>query len=301
MSVEVRPAVAEALASRRPIVALESTVISHGLPRPRNLEMAMAMEETVAAGGALPATVGIIDGAVVVGLERRDLERLAAADGVRKVSRRNLAWALAAGGLGATTVATTAWAADTAGVGIMATGGIGGVHRGAESSFDVSADLDELAVTPVAVVCSGAKAILDLPKTLEALETRGVPVIGYGTSVFPAFYSADSGLILDQRVDDPAEAAAVMGRQRELGLRSGIVFANPPPATAALESADVEQAVAAAVASAESNGITGAEVTPYLLDHLARHSDGRTVEVNVALLLSNAAVAAAIAVAAVTA
>lgn len=289
--------VAAALAAGTPVVGLESTVISHGLPRPRNRELAAGMEGVVRSNGAVPATVGVLDCAVVVGLTTAQIDRLAAGDDVVKVSRRNLAAAVAAGRPGATTVAATMWALAVAGIEVMATGGIGGVHRGAEETFDISADIAELARTPVTVVCSGAKIILDLPRTLEALETGGVPVVGYRTDRFPAFYSVDSGLTLDQSVQTAEEAAGLVRAQRDLGLDAGIVIANPPPADAALSRDEVEVLIDEARSAAATAGVRGTAVTPFLLDHLARATGGRSVEANVALLLDNARVAASIAAA----
>lgn len=289
--------VAHALETGGAIVALESTVIAHGLPRPRNLETALAMEAAVREEGATPATIGIVSGHIVVGLSRAEIERLANADGVAKVSRRDFAPVLASGGLGATTVAGTLAVAAEAGLRVMATGGIGGVHRGAEQTFDISADIAELGRSPVAVVCSGAKAILDLPRTLEALETAGVPVVGYRTSEFPAFYSRASGLFLEHCVDDPGAAARIMNTQRELGFQQAVVFANPPPEAVAIDERELRELVDKALQSASAAGISGKAVTPYLLDHLVRMSNGRTLETNVALLVENARLAARIALA----
>jgi len=294
---DVRPEIADALAAGRPVVALESTVISHGLPRPRNLETARKMEEAVRDEGALPATIGLLEGRLVVGLSPVEIELLATAERVAKVSRRDLAAVLNSRQPGATTVAATMIIAAQAGIRIFATGGIGGVHRGAQNSFDISADLPELARTPVAVICSGAKAILDLPRTLEMLETLGVAVVGYGTSEFPAFYAQESGLALDVRVDTPLGAARLIAMHWALGLNSGIVFCNPPPAAAALPRKQVESFIDAALRSAKVAGIQGKAVTPYLLDHLAKGSGGKTLQTNIALLINNAHVAAHIAVA----
>jgi pseudouridine-5'-phosphate glycosidase len=294
---DIRLEVREALGAGRPVVALESTVISHGLPRPRNLETARQMEAAVRKAGAVPATIGLLDGRLVVGLSSSEIESLARAEHVAKVSRRDLAAVLNSRPAGATTVAATMIIAAQAGIRIFATGGIGGVHRGAQNNFDISADLSELARTPVAVVCSGAKVILDLPRTLELLETLGIPVVGYGTNEFPAFYVQESGLSLDARVDSPQEAARLISVHWALGLSSGMVFCNPPPASSALGRQEVESLIESALKSAETAGIQGKPVTPYLLDHLAKASGGRTLETNVALLISNASVAAQIAVA----
>jgi pseudouridine-5'-phosphate glycosidase len=294
---DVRPEIADALAAGRPVVALESTAISHGLPRPYNLETARNMEAAVRDEGAVPATIGLLEGRLIVGLSRAEIELLASAEHVAKVSRRDLAAALSSKQPGATTVAATMIIAAQAGIHIFATGGIGGVHRGAQNSFDISADLPELARTPVAVVCSGAKVILDLPRTLEMLETLGVPVIGYGTKEFPAFYSRESGLALDARVDTPLDAARLIAMHRSLGLRSGIVICNPPPVESSLPRELIESLVESALQSAEAAGVHGKAVTPYLLDHLARASGGKTLHTNIALLINNARVAAQIAAA----
>ncbi len=295
ISLLVREDVAAALQAGGPIVALESTVIAHGLPRPQNLETARAMEAAVREEGAIPATIAIIEGSLVVGLSSEQLATFAATDGIAKVSRADLAAVRAARKSGATTVAATMLIAARAGIHLFATGGIGGVHRGAELSFDISADLPEIARTPVAVVCAGAKAILDLPRTLEMLETLGVPVVGYRTNKFPAFYVEDSGLPLQSRVDAPADAARLMQIHRELGLSSGIVFCSPPPFASALRKQEVDAWIAQALQSAAAEGIRGKAVTPYLLDHLARASRGQTLETNIALLVHNARVAAQIA------
>jgi pseudouridylate synthase len=294
---DVRPEIADALAAGRPVVALESTVISHGLPRPHNLETARKMEAAVRDAGAVPATIGLLDGRLIVGLSRTEVELLASAESVAKVSRRDFAVVLDSKQAGATTVAATMIIAAQAGIQLFATGGIGGVHRGAQNTFDISADLPELARTPVAVVCSGAKVILDLPRTLELLETLGVPVVGYGTSKFPAFYVQESGLTLDARVDTPLDAARIITTQSTLGLTSGIVICNPPPAASALPRKQVESLIEDALQSAEAAGIQGKAVTPYLLDYLAKSSGGKTLQTNIDLLINNARVAAQIAVA----
>jgi pseudouridine-5'-phosphate glycosidase len=293
---EVRPEVAAALASGKPVVALESTVIAHGLPRPHNLDTARRMEATVRSEGAVPATIGLMSGRMVTGLSSDEISLLANSEHVAKVSRRDLSTVLESGRLGATTVAATMFIAAQAGIRVFATGGIGGVHRGVGDTFDISADLQEIARTPVAVICSGAKIILDLPRTLELLETLGIPVVGYGTSEFPAFYARESGLTLDSRVDSPDAAARLMLTQWGLGLSSGIVFANPPPAASALPRKEVEELIESALQSAAAGGILGKRVTPYLLERLAKESGGRTLQANMALLLENARVAAQIAV-----
>ncbi len=286
--------VAAALADGRPVVALESTLIAHGLPHPRNLQTAWQVASLVRAGGAVPATVGIIGGRIKVGLDRDEIERLAAA--AAKVSRADMAPVLARRGLGATTVAATIVCAALAGIRVLVTGGIGGVHRGGEASLDVSADLGELARRQVAVVCAGAKSILDLGRTLEVLETEGVPVIGYRTDTFPSFHVRDSGLELAARVDTPGEAASVMEAQWRLGL-GGLVFAAPVPEEAALDAAEVERLVAHAEAEAAKHGVAGRALTPYLLERLAELSGGRTVAANISLIENNASIGAAIAAA----
>jgi len=295
ISLLVRDDVTAAFEAGRPVVALESTVIAHGLPRPQNLETALAMEAAVREEGAVPATIAIMKGSLVVGLSSEQLATFAATEGIAKVSRADLAAVRAARQTGATTVAATMLIAALAGIRVVATGGIGGVHRGAELSFDISADLPEIGRTPVAVVCAGAKAILDLPRTLEILETLGVPVVGYRTSKFPGFYVEDSGLPLQARVDAPSEAARLMQIHWELGLLSGIVFCNPPPSRSALQKQEVDQWIAQALQSAADAGIRGKAVTPYLLNYLATTSHGQTLKTNIALLVNNARVAAQIA------
>jgi pseudouridine-5'-phosphate glycosidase len=293
----VTPEVRAALDEHRPVVALETTLISHGLPRPENLETARALEGIVRDRGAVPATIGLADGQVHIGLDDDLLTRFADDDGVRKVSRRDLASALAQGLLGATTVAATLICAQAAGLLVMATGGIGGVHRGGQNSLDISADLAELGRSKLGVVCAGAKGILDLPRTLEVLETLGVPVVGYGTKRFPAFWCADSGLDLVDRVDTPQEAARLLRSKWALGIEGAVLFANPPPAEAALARSLVETHLARAMELAEAQAISGKDVTPFLLRKLAELSHGETLRTNLALLENNAALAADIAVA----
>ncbi len=293
----VREEVAAALAAGRPVVALESTVIAHGLPYPHNFETALKMEAAVREEGAVPATIGVFDGRLIVGLSSKQIELFATHRNIAKASRADLSPLLAAGLPGATTVAATLFTAARAGVRVLATGGIGGVHRGGEQSLDISADLTELARTPVAVVCSGAKAILDLSRTLEALETLGVPVVGYATNEFPAFFSRESGLPLEHRVNTPGEAAHLMRTHWELGMSSGIVFANPAPAEDAVSRSELESWIDGALDSAEALGLRGKGVTPHLLQELARQSGGRTLRANVALLIENARAAARIAAA----
>jgi len=298
----IRDDVAAALSAGAPVVALESTVIAQGLPRPQNLETARKMEAAVRKVGAIPATIGILGGKIVIGLSDEQLAFFANCDGVAKVSPADFSAVIAAGVPGATTVAGTMFAASRAGIPILATGGIGGVHRGGEDSLDISADLTELARTQVAVVCSGAKAILDLPRTLEVLETLAVPVVGFGTSEFPAFYSQESGLPLLHRVDTPEEAANLVHVQWELGhlghgTRAGILFAQPPPQACSLPRAEVESLVAQSLESAEAYGVQGKGVTPFLLQDMAKRSGGRTLQANIALLIANADLAGRIAVA----
>jgi len=287
--------VATALGEARPVVALESTIISHGLPRPRNLEVAKRLEAVVRENGAVPATIAVLDGRIRVGLLEDDLVLLAESAFMAKISRRDLAAVLARGGDGATTVSATMIAAHLAGIGVFATGGIGGVHRGAEQSFDISADLQELARTPVAVVCAGAKAILDLPKTLEVLETLGVPVIGHGTDTLPAFWCRSSGLGVPHRCDSAAEIAALLRIQSQFGDSTGSLIVNPIPDAAALGNDVVEQALNEALAAAEADAIGGAAVTPYLLSHLNEITKGASLEANIALVENNAKLAAEIA------
>lgn len=276
-------------------VALESTVIAHGLPWPQNLEMARRLERAVREVGAEPKTIGIIAGQVRIGLTDAELEHLARARGVRKVSRRDLPLVVARKQDGATTVAATMYLAARAGIQVFATGGIGGVHRG--HPFDVSADLEELAQTPVCVVCAGAKAILDLPLTLEVLETRGVPVIGFQTDEFPAFYSRSSGLPVDQRADTPEEVAAIFRAQRRLGLPGGMLVVVPVPAEAEVPRERVEPAIEQALGEAEARGVRGKALTPFLLVRVAELTSGEALQANLALLENNARVAAQIALA----
>lgn len=280
-----------------PVVALESTIITHGLPWPRNLETALLVEETVRAAGAVPATIAVIGGVIHAGLDKKMLEQLAKSRNVAKLSRADLAPVMAAGGDGSTTVATTMICAHRAGIAVFATGGIGGVHRGAETSFDISADLDELAKTPVTVVCAGAKAILDIPKTLEALETRGVPVIGWRTDDFPAFWSASSGLPAPLRMDTADAVARSHLLRAELGLAGGQLVVNPIPPESEIPFAEIAPAIERAIAEAEAKGITGKEVTPFLLDRVLEATEGRSLEANIALVRNNARLAAEIAAA----
>ena len=280
-----------------PVVALESTIITHGLPWPKNLETALLVEETVRAAGAVPATIAVIGGVIQAGLDQLTLEHLAQAPDVAKLSRADLAPVMAAGGDGSTTVAATMICAHLAGISCFATGGIGGVHRGAELSFDISADLDEFSKTPVTVVCAGAKAILDIPKTLEALETRGVPVIGWRTNDFPAFWSASSGLPVPLRMDDADTIARAHRLRGELGLEGGQLVVNPIPAGHEIPYLEISPAIESAIKEAEAKGITGKDVTPFLLERVLEATQGRSLEANIALVRNNARLAAEIAVA----
>jgi pseudouridine-5'-phosphate glycosidase len=296
---DISPRIAAALAAGSPIVALETTIVTHGMPYPQNIETALAVEACVREGGAEPATIAVIDGRIRVGLEPGDVRALAQMHGVRKVSRADLPFALATGAPGATTVAATMICAALAGIDVFATGGIGGVHRGAESTFDVSADLDELAQSPVAVVCAGAKALLDVPKTLEVLETLGVPVICYQTDEFPAFWSRSSGLAAPLRLDSAADIARAIRVQRALGYTSGTLIANPVDAADEIPAARIGAHIEAAVKSAAAEGVSGKSVTPYLLDKIMTLSGGTSLTTNIALIKSNARLAAALAVASV--
>lgn len=291
--------VRDALGAGRPVVALESSLIAQGLPVPHNLDTARASEAAIREAGAVPATTAVEDGALLVGTDESVLERLADSERtVAKAASRDLGPLLAGRALASTTVSATLRIAHLAGIGMAATGGIGGVHRGAATSFDVSSDIDELAATPVAIVCSGAKSILDLPATFELLETRRVGIIGYRVDELPAFYSTGSGLRLAHRVEGPAEAAAAVAAHRSIPGAGGILIAQAPPADLALDPADVERWIAEAVASADAQGITGGAVTPHLLSHLAQASEGRTLRVNIGLIVGNARTAGEIAVAA---
>ena len=294
--------VKNALQNNKPIVALESTIISHGMPYPKNVETALLVEETVRANGAVPATCAIIGGEPTVGLEPEKIEYLGKTGlGVTKVSRRDMPIVTALGMDGATTVAGTMMLADMAGIKLFATGGIGGVHRGAETSMDISADLEELGKTPVAVVCAGVKSILDIGLTLEYLETKGVPVITYKSQDFPAFYTKKSGFKSPNTLNDPENIAKVIAANAELGTLSGrpngMIIANPIPDEYSMDEAEISAVIADAVAEAERLGVKGKEITPYLLDRIQRLTKGRSLEANIALVLNNAALAAKIAAA----
>jgi pseudouridine-5'-phosphate glycosidase len=287
--------VAHAIARGAPVVALETTVVTHGLPHPAGVAAALEMEEVIRQGGATPATIGVLGGVIRVGLTRAELGELAAAPGVEKVNLSNLAATLAAGRPGSTTVAATMFAARAAGIGVFVTGGIGGVHRDAGISGDVSADLTALSRFPVAVVCAGAKAILDLPRTVEMLETLGVPVLGVGTDEFPAFYRRSSGLPVDRRLDTIEELAGAVRTHFALGLGTGVLIANPIPAADELPAEIWDRALERALAEADGRGIRGRGVTPFLLERLRELSGGESVRANLALLRNNARVGAQVA------
>ena len=296
LPIDLSPEVAAARANGTAIVALESTIITHGMPFPQNVETARLVEAEVRAHGATPATIAVIDGRIHVGLSDAQLTALGQARGVAKLSGADLAACVAAGGTGATTVAATMICAHLAGIGVFATGGIGGVHRGAEASFDISADLMELAQTPVTVVAAGAKAILDLPRTLEVLETQGVPVISYGQDDFPAFWSRASGLTSPLRMDSAAEIAAAHRMRGLLGLPGGQLVANPIPVEAEIPRAEITPHIETALAEAAAKGIAAKAVTPFLLQRIFELTAGRSLAANIALVLNNARLAAAIAV-----
>ena len=297
---DMTPEVAKALAEGAPVVALESTIITHGMPYPQNLEMARQVEAEIRKGGAAPATIAVIDGRIRIGLDDAAMEKLAKTPQaqVMKLSRADLAVCVAMGRTGATTVAATMICAKLAGIEVFATGGIGGVHRGAELSFDISADLQELAQTPVTVVCAGAKAILDLPKTLEVLETLGVPVIAYGQDQLPAFWSRESGLKAPLRMDDPAQIASAAAIRAQLGLPGGQLVANPIPVEAEIPRPVIGPIVEKALADAAHHRIAAKAVTPYLLQRIFELTEGASLQANIALVMNNARLGAKIAIAA---
>ncbi|WP_288928162.1 pseudouridine-5'-phosphate glycosidase [uncultured Maritimibacter sp.] len=295
IDIHYSPEVAEARASGAPLVALESTIITHGMPWPQNVETAREVEATIRAEGAVPATIAVLSGRLHVGLTDEELETLGQAKDVAKLSRADIAACIATGGTGATTVAATMIAAHLAGIAVFATGGIGGVHRGAETSFDISADLIELATTPVTVVAAGAKAILDLPKTLEVLETNGVPVIAYGQDDFPAFWSRASGLGAPLRMDSAEDIARAAETRTAMGLSGGQLVANPIPQEYEIAQEVIGPIIEAALDEAEAQGIKGKAVTPFLLDHIFRATDGASLTANIALVLNNARLGAGIA------
>ncbi len=291
MSDEVRTAVDEG----RPVLALESTILTHGLPRPRNLEVGLASEQQVRDAGVLPATIGVVDGVPVVGLSAAEIERLCTAGGVVKVSVRDLPIARAKGLDGGTTVAATAWLAHRAGIRVMSTGGLGGVHRGASETFDESADLGTLATTPITLVSAGVKSILDIGATLERLETLNVPVVGYRTDHYPGFYVADSGFALDYRIESPADAAALARARDDLGLASAVLVANPVDPAKQLDPEFHDRVLGEALDAASAAGVSGHDTTPFLLDHVQRATGGRSLEVNLEVYRGNVALGAEIA------
>ena len=289
---DISPEVQQALAEGKPVVALESTIISHGMPYPKNVETALLVEKTIRDNGAVPATIAIIGGRLKAGLSPEEIEYLGKSGRkVAKVSRRDLAAIVARGADGATTVTTTMIIAHMAGIRVFATGGIGGVHRGAETTMDISADLEALANTPVMVVCAGAKSILDLGLTLEYLETKGVPVIGYGTDELPAFYTRRSGFGVDYRVDTPAQLAAMFKAQQELGMKGGMLVTNPIPEQYAMDKEVIDAAIDQAVRESREKGIHGKETTPFLLARVVELTGGDSLESNIQLVLNNAVVA----------
>jgi len=289
--------VREALAAGRPVVALESTIISHGMPYPRNVQTAREVEQIIRDGGAVPATIAILDGVPRIGLNDAELDLLGSDGGVRKVSIRDLPFVVATKAHGATTVASTMRLAALAGIRVFVTGGLGGVHRGAESSMDISADLTELSLTDVAVVSAGVKSLLDIGRTLEVLETLGVPVISVGSDDFPSFYSRTSGFRSPLRLDDAATIAAAMKAKWALGLAGGLVIANPIPEAEEIPADQIGALIEQAVAEADQRGITGAAITPFLLGRIVELSDGDSLRANIALVKNNAKLGAAVAVA----
>jgi pseudouridine-5'-phosphate glycosidase len=293
--VDILPAVADALAAGRPVVALESTIITHGMPYPENSVMAANVEKIIIEEGATPATIAVIGGRIKIGLSDGEREKLAMTGGAMKLSRADFAYAVAEGRTGGTTVAATMIAAHMAGIRVFATGGIGGVHKGAEESFDISADLDELARTPVIVVSAGAKAILDIEKTLEVLETRGVPVVAVGSDVMPAFWSRESPYRAPLRVDDPKAIARLFATRRALGLDGGMLIANPVPESDEIPATEMASYIAAAHRAAEEQKVVGKAVTPFLLAKLLELTDGASLRTNIALVENNARLAARIA------
>ena len=292
---DVNPEVVKALEEGRPVVALESTIIAHGMPYPKNVETALAVEEVIRANGAVPATIGILSGRIKIGLTKEEIEYMAHAENVLKVSRRDLPLVISKKMDGATTVAGTMIAAHMAGIKLFVTGGIGGVHRGAGESFDISADLEELKMTDVTVVCAGAKAILDIPATMEYLETAGVPVIAYGTDEIPAFYSRKSGVSAICRLDSPEEIGALISMKEELGLKGGVLVTCPIPEKDEIPAEEINVVIDKAIEEAEEKGIKGKESTPFLLSKVKDLTEGRSLEANIKLVLNNAEIGARIA------
>ncbi|MBL0153901.1 MAG: pseudouridine-5'-phosphate glycosidase [Chitinophagaceae bacterium] len=295
--VDIHPEISEALKSGKPVVALESTIISHGMPYPKNVETALAVEEVVRQQGAVPATIAIMDGKCRVGLSKDELEYFGKAKDVWKVSLRDMPYVISRGLAGATTVAATMRIASLAGIKIFATGGIGGVHRGAETSMDISADLTEMTETSVAIISAGVKSILDIGLTLEYLETKGIPVITYGQDEFPSFYSRKSGFKSPLRLDDADSVAKLLDTKWKLGMKGSVLIANPIPAALEIAPDEIEKHIQSALAAAAEKKISGKEVTPFLLQHIASHTQGESLEANIALIKHNAEVGARIAVA----
>ena len=295
--VEITPEVKAALEAGKAVVALESTIISHGMPYPQNIQMAQKVESIVRSAGAVPATIALMDGKIKIGLTAQELEVFASSSGVAKVSMRDLPGIIARKQLGATTVATTMYAAHLAGIKVFVTGGIGGVHRGFEETMDVSADLEELAQTDVVVVCAGAKAILDLPRTMEYLETKGVPVIGYRTDVLPAFFTAKSDIPLVERADSPEEIAKIILAKAQLEMRGGMLVVNPIPEEYSLDHEIIDQVIEGAVQAAQEQGVSGKNITPFLLSEITKRTEGKSLEANLHLVYNNALVGGQIAAA----
>lgn len=295
--VKIAPQVQDAIAAGKPVVALESTIISHGMPYPKNVETALQVEAMVKENGAIPATMALMDGKIVVGLTEEEIERVGQAGlTATKTSRRDIPYVLATKKIGSTTVTGTMVAADLAGISVLATGGIGGVHRKGETTLDISADLEELSQTPVMVICSGAKSVLDIGRTLEYLETKGVPVIGYKTDKMPAFYTRDSGFKVVARIDDPAEIAETFQIKRSLNLQGGMLIANPIPVESEMDADEIENTIQEALQEADEKGVVGKDITPYLLDRIHAITGGKSLESNIDLVLNNARVASLIAV-----
>lgn len=295
--VEITPEVKAALEAGKAVVALESTIISHGMPYPQNIQMAQKVESIVRSAGAVPATIALMEGKIKIGLTAQELEVFASSSGVAKVSMRDLPGIIARKQLGATTVATTMYAAHLAGIKVFVTGGIGGVHRGFEETMDVSADLEELAQTDVVVICAGAKAILDLPRTMEYLETKGVPVIGYRTDVLPAFFTAKSDIPLVERADSPEEIAKIILAKAQLEMRGGMLVVNPIPEEYSLDHEIIDQVIEGAVQAAQEQGVSGKNITPFLLSEITKRTEGKSLEANLHLVYNNALVGGQIAAA----
>lgn len=295
--IDIYSEIKTALEYNQPVVALESTIISHGMPYPDNIDMVQKTGAIIRRNGAIPATIALIDGKIKIGLSEEDIYRLATDKNVKKVSRRDLAYVLAKKEIGATTVASTMICAQMGGIKFFVTGGIGGVHRGYEQTMDVSADLEELAETEITVICAGAKAILDLPRTMEYLETKGVPVIGYQTDVLPAFYTRTSSIPLQLSANDTHELASIINTKRSLGLKGGVLVMNPIPAEHSMDEAMINQVIDQAIVSAAQQGIAGKDVTPYLLKTIVEQTEGQSLKANMELVFNNAQVGAQLAVA----